>query len=91
MAYQQAVKSAGIALDGTQKGFTAGIKTNIEVLDAQQKLFSSQLELSKTQYGLINDWVNLKYSAGLLSEAELAKISQLFTGSREVEKHASNE
>ncbi|MEI2637137.1 MAG: TolC family outer membrane protein [Methylotenera sp.] len=91
LAYQQAVKSAGIALDGTQKGFTAGIKTNIEVLDAQQKLFSSQLELSKTQYGLINDWVNLKYSAGLLSEAELAKISQLFTGSREVEKHASNE
>lgn len=77
-AYQQAVKSSDIALTGTQKGFAAGLKTNIEVLDAQQKLYSNQLELSKTQYGLINELVNLKYNAGLLNETELTKISQLF-------------
>ena len=90
-AYQQAVKSSDIALTGTQKGFVAGIKTNIEVLDAQQKLFSSQLELSRTQYALINDMVNLKYSAGLLNEVELAKVNQLFTGNGGYEKHVSNE
>lgn len=78
-AYRQAVKSSDMALAGTQVGFTVGFKTNIEVLDAQQKLYSSQLELSKAQYSLINDMVNLKYSAGLLNEEELAKVNQLFT------------
>lgn len=78
-AYQQAVKSSGVAFDGTQKGFIAGFKTNIEVLDAQQKLFNNQLELTKAHYSLINDWVNLKFSSGLLNQSELIKISAMFT------------
>lgn len=77
-AYQQAVKSSRVAMEGTQKGFVAGFKTNIEVLDAQQKLFSNQLELTKTQYSLINDLVNLKFSSGLLNQGELTKISAMF-------------
>lgn len=77
-AYQQAVKSSRVAMEGTQKGFIAGFKTNIEVLDAQQKLFSNQLELTKTQYSLINDLVNLKFSSGLLNQGELTKISGMF-------------
>jgi len=77
-AYQQAVKSSRVAMEGTQKGFIAGFKTNIEVLDAQQKLFSNQLELTKSQYSLINDLVNLKFSSGLLNQGELTKISAMF-------------
>ncbi len=77
-AYQQAVKSSGVALEGTQKGFLAGFKTNIEVLDAQQKLFSNQLELTKAHYSLINDLVNLKYSSGLLNQGELTTVSAMF-------------
>jgi protease secretion system outer membrane protein len=93
-AYQQAVKSSDITLNGTQKGFAAGFKTNVEVLDAQQKLYSSQLELSKAQYSLVNDLVNLKYNSGLLNEAELAKLSKLFVPDVNMEngneKHAFN-
>ncbi|WP_020182446.1 TolC family outer membrane protein [Methylotenera sp. 1P/1] len=77
-AYQQAVKSSRVAMEGTQKGFITGFKTNIEVLDAQQKLFSNQLELTKSQYSLINDLVNLKFSSGLLNQGELTKISAMF-------------
>lgn len=84
-AYQQAVKSSDIALIGTQKGFAAGLKTNIEVLSAQQKLYSNQLELSKSQYGLINELVNLKFYAGLLNETELASISHFFVAGNKVE------
>lgn len=78
-AYQQAVKSSEIALEGTQKGFTAGLRTNIEVLNAQQKVFSSKLDLSKAQYMLVNDIVNLKQMAGLLDEAQLQSINQYFS------------
>lgn len=93
-AYQQAVKSSDMTLTGTQKGFTAGLKTNIEVLDAQQKLYSSQLELSKAQYSLVSDFVNLKYNAGLLNETELTNLSKFFVRNNNVEngneKHAFN-
>lgn len=81
-AYQQAVQSAGVALDGTQKGFLAGFKTNHEVLDAQQKLFTNQLSLTKAYYSLISDWVNLQFSSGLLTLETLNRVSQLFTLNR---------
>ncbi len=77
-AYQQAVQSAKVALDGTQKGFVAGFKTNHEVLDAQQKLFNNQLSLTKAYYSLISDWVNLQFSSGLLTLDALSRVSQLF-------------
>jgi TolC family type I secretion outer membrane protein len=91
-AYQQAVKSSETTLLGTQKGFSAGIKTNIEVLDAQQKLYSNQLELNKAQFALVNDLVNLKYNTGLLDQAELINISHFFIAENKLESmnHAFN-
>lgn len=80
-AYQQAVSAAEIAFDGASKGFMAGIKTNVEVLDAQQKLYSNRLELSNARYALISNLINLKHRAGLLNEDELAKVSRLFVPS----------
>lgn len=91
-AYKQAVKSSETTLLGTQKGFAAGIKTNIEVLDAQQKLYSNQLELNKAQFALVNDLVNLKYNTGLLDQAELISINDLFIADNKLESmsHAFN-
>ena len=77
-AYRQAVQSATVALDGTRKGFLAGFKTNHEVLDAQQKLFTNQLSLTRAYYSLISDWVNLQFSSGLLTLEALNRVSQLF-------------
>jgi protease secretion system outer membrane protein len=77
-AYEQAVAAGEVALEGTQKGFLAGTRTNIDVLDAQQKLYASKLELSKARYILINDIINIKQAAGLLNEAELQAINRLF-------------
>lgn len=81
-AYQQAVQSASVALDGTQKGFVAGFKTNHEVLDAQQKLFANRLLLTKAYFSLISDWVNLQFSSGLLSLEALNRVSQVFVSKK---------
>ena len=78
-AYRQAVKSGEMALEGTQKGFTAGLRTNIEALNAQQKLYSSKLNLSKAQYMLVNDIVNIKQTAGVLNEAQLQSLNRYFS------------
>ncbi|HYG32908.1 MAG TPA: TolC family outer membrane protein [Methylophilaceae bacterium] len=77
-AYRQAVEAGEIALEGTQKGFVAGTRTNVDVLDAQMKLYASKLELSKARYILINDILNIKQAAGLLNEAELQAINRFF-------------
>ena len=77
-AYRQAVEAGEIALEGTQKGFIGGTRTNIDVLDAQMKLYASKLELSKARYILINDILNIKQAAGLLNEAELEAINRFF-------------
>jgi outer membrane protein TolC len=80
-AYQQATRSAEIALTGTRKGFAAGIRTNIDVLNAQQKLFASRLDLSRARYMLVNDIINIRQSAGLLDEAQLKLLGRYFQGS----------
>jgi len=77
-AYTLAVKSGETALEGTQKGFTAGLRTNVEVLNAQQKLYASKLELSKARYMLVNDIVNIKQAAGQLNEAQLQSLNRYF-------------
>lgn len=78
-AYRQAVTASETALEGTRKGFSAGIRTNVEVLNAQQKLHASRLELSRARYVLLNDIINLKQAAGSLNEAQLYSLSQYFS------------
>ena len=77
-AYSQAVKSSETAFDGTSKSFKAGFRTNIDVLNAQQKLYESKLNLSKAYYSLINDLVNIQHFSGVLDEAQLQKLNQFF-------------
>lgn len=77
-AYSQAVTASEIVLEGTQKGFSAGTRTNIEVLNAQQKLYANRLDLSRVRYILLNDIINLKQAAGMLNESQLSSINQFF-------------
>lgn len=77
-AYLQAVKSSEIALDGTSKSFIGGLRTNIDVLNAQQRLYENRLKLSKSYYVLVNDMVNIKHTAGQLNAAQLQELNQFF-------------
>jgi TolC family type I secretion outer membrane protein len=77
-AYSQAVKSSELALDDTSKSFKAGFRTNIDVLNAQQKLYENKLNLSKTYYVLINDVVNIQHFSGVLNETQLQNLNQFF-------------
>lgn len=74
-AFEKAVGSNEIALTGTIKGFEAGFRTNIEVLNAQEKLYVSKHDLSKERYTLIYNRILLKQSAGTLSEQDIQEIS----------------
>lgn len=74
-AYEQAVKSHEVALTGTKKGFEAGLRTNVDVLDAQQKLFASRRNLAKSRYQYILNRLMLKQASGTLSAADVAEVN----------------
>jgi len=77
-AYRQAVKSSELALDGISKSFTGGFRTNIDVLNAQQRLYENQLKLSQSYYVLVSDMVNIQHAAGQLNAAQLQELNQFF-------------
>lgn len=74
-AYEQSVKSNETAVIGTQKGFTAGIRTNVEVLNAQEKLFAAKRDLARERYQLIFNRIMLKQTAGLLTDSDIQETS----------------
>lgn len=74
-AYEQAVKSRVLALDGAVRGYQAGLRSNVDVLDAQQKLLESRRSLAKSRYSYILSYLSLRQSAGILSRADLDKVN----------------
>jgi len=78
-AYTQAAKSRGVALIGTKKGYEAGIRSNVDVLDAQQKFYASERNLAKARYQYILNLLMLKQTAGALTYADINEVNGLLT------------
>jgi len=81
-AYEQAVRSREIALTGTKKGYAAGLRSNVDVLDAQQKLFAARRNLAKSRYQYILNRLMLKQTAGSLSEADIEEVNSCLYGAK---------
>jgi protease secretion system outer membrane protein len=81
-AYEQAVRSNEIALEGTRKGFGAGIRSNVDVLNAQQKMFDSRRNLAKARYLYILNRLLLKDAVGILTDDDIAEVNRWFSNSR---------
>ena len=76
-ALQQAEKSSQLALDSNELGYKVGVRINIDVLNAQQQLFSTRRDLSRARYDALVDGLRLKQVSGSLSEADLKALSPL--------------
>lgn len=75
-AFEESVQSNEIAFIGTQKGFESGFRNNIDVLNAQEKLYLAKHDLSKERYSLIYNRTLLKQTAGTLTEQDIQEISE---------------
>jgi outer membrane protein len=76
-ALRAAEKSSQLALDSNLLGYQVGVRINIDVLNAQQQLFTTRRDLSKARYDVLLNGLRLKASVGELSEEDLAKASAL--------------
>jgi outer membrane protein len=76
-ALEAAEKSSELALDSNLLGYQVGVRINIDVLNAQQQLFTTQRDLAKARYDVLLNGLRLKFSTAALSEADLQALSAL--------------
>jgi outer membrane protein len=76
-ALQAAEKSSRLALDSNQLGYQVGVRINIDVLNAQQQVFSTQRDLAKARYDVIVNGLKLKATAASLKPDDIASVSSL--------------
>lgn len=76
-ALEQALVSTQSSLDSTKLGFEVGVRTSVDVLNAQQQLFSAKRDLSQARYAYIMNQLKLKSAVGTLGEADLEQVNSL--------------
>ena len=75
-ALQQALKSGESLLEASKLGQEVGVRTNLDVLNAQQQLYSTQRDLYQAEYNYLISQLRLKAATGTLAEEDLAKVNQ---------------
>lgn len=75
-ALEQALVSSQSSLDSTKLGLEVGVRTNVDVLNAQQQLFTAKRDLHKARYGYLLSRLKLKSAAGMLTEDDLQQVNQ---------------
>jgi outer membrane protein len=76
-ALESAVESSQSAVNGNQIGFKLGIHLNIDVLNAQQQLYTARRDLLKARYDTLFQGFKLKAAAGALSESDVLEVNRL--------------
>ena len=75
-ALEQALVSSQSALDSNKLGYEVGVRINIDVLNAQQQLFSTRRDLAVARYNTITNHLRLKSAAGSLAENDLEEVNR---------------
>ena len=76
-AYEAAEISALSALDSNKLGYEVGVRINIDVLNAQDTLFTTRRDLAKSRYDTILNGLKLKAQASVLSDEDLQSVNAL--------------
>ncbi|MEZ0231384.1 MAG: TolC family outer membrane protein [Methylophilaceae bacterium] len=75
-AYEQALISSQSQLDSTNLGYDVGVRNSVDVLNAQQQLFSAKRDLLQSRYTYLLSALKLKSASGLLNDLDLVSINQ---------------
>jgi len=76
-AYEAAEISSQSALKSNMLGYEVGVRINIDVLNAQQQLYTTQQNLAKARYDTIMNGLRLKSSSASLKEEDLVQVNTL--------------
>ena len=83
-ALELAVKSSEQALESTKMGFKAGMRSNVDILNAEEQLYTSRRDLAEAKYVYLLSRLRLKAAAGQLSEADMGEVDSYFGAEKPV-------
>lgn len=75
-ALEQALVSTRSALDSTKLGQEVGVRTSIDVLNAQQQLFQARRDLFAARYNTILSHLRLRQASGYVGIEDLTAINR---------------
>jgi outer membrane protein len=76
-ALRQALISSRSQLDSTLLGQEVGVRTEVDVLNAQQQYFSARRDLAQSYYNYLMAKLRLQAEAGNLDEEDILEINSL--------------
>jgi outer membrane protein len=79
-ANEAAVKSAEVALQSNILGQEVGIRTNLDVLNVRQDVFSTRRDLANAYFTYLLAVLRLKAAVGTLDEQDLANLNRRLNG-----------
>jgi outer membrane protein len=85
----KAIRSSRSALDATETGYEVGTRNIVDVLQAQQRLFSSQFDYADSRYNYVLDLMLLKQVAGTLIEDDLSELNTFTDAQDQVKRLVS--
>ena len=74
-ALRQAVESTRLQRESTKLGQEVGVRTAVDVLNAEQQLAAAERDLAQAVYNTIVSQLKLKAAVGKLAEADLADVN----------------
>jgi protease secretion system outer membrane protein len=77
-AMQRAVESNQRALTSTEKGFQGGVRSTVDILDAQQRVFQARRDLLNNKLDMLQSYVSLHTHTGQMNRAVLEQVQGLF-------------
>lgn len=74
-ALRAALISSQSSLDSTRLGLEVGVRTQVDVLNAEQQVFSTRRDLGQATNNYVLSLVRLKAAVGKLTEDDLVKVN----------------
>ncbi|MDA1074566.1 MAG: TolC family outer membrane protein [Proteobacteria bacterium] len=88
-ARRKAITSTESALEATETGYEVGTRNIVDVLRAQQTLYSSQFDYADSRYNYVIDLLALKQAVGTLDPEDLAELNNFTDPTIPVVRQAS--
>ena len=76
-ALEAAERSSQLALDSNLLGYEVGVRINIDVLNAQQQLFTTRQNLARARYNTLVGALQLAATTATLGDDDVARINAL--------------
>jgi len=77
-ALEAALVSSNSALESNKLGYEVGVRINIDVLNAEQQVYSTRRDLARARFDTLLAQLRLKAAVGTLGEDDLQQINGLF-------------